>query len=64
MTAKGKESLIKRKSTKAQKQSLLKRPRRKLVVTPNEEEEFGEGIESNDLRKLQIVPKLPLMTID
>lgn len=64
LATKTKGSSTKRKKTKGTKNSLPKRIRRKLVVTPDEEEEDEEETESNDLRRLKIVPRLPPMTID
>lgn len=38
--------------------------RMKLIIMPDEEEDEGERTESDDLSKLQIVPRQPSMDID
>lgn len=52
LAAKEKGSPTKRRLTKGTKKSLPKRPQRKLIVTPDKEEDNEEENESGDLRKL------------
>lgn len=62
--------LVKGKSPPKRKQEIKgtkqnkKKSRKKLVVMPNDEEDDVEKTKSDDLSKLQIVPRLPPMDID